>query len=233
MITEILAATGGAVMSLAPATVLLRRAHDRVREMRQAYELARFDATHDGLTGLANRRAFYEHAAHIVASARPERPMALAIVDLDDFKGINDSFGHGIGDLVLLSAAHELAGRVPHGLVARLGGDEFAVLVELRRGESAEDVGSALADASDAVSVDDERVVVTFSVGVAQLWAPADLSEALACADAAMYRAKQGTDGMAVFDPIRDDHSAPIPAQRPGPRTRDLAVTGDRIGAGR
>lgn len=234
MIETILTAAAGAAMAVTPAAVLLRQAQERVRELGQAYELARYDAMHDGLTGLANRRAFYGHAAMAVATVSPDRPLAVAVIDIDAFKAINDTFGHGVGDLVLLSAAHELAGRVPHGLVARLGGDEFVVLVELRGGESAEDVGAALAEASDAVSVDDDRVVVTFSVGVAEVRAPADLTAVLACADAAMYRAKQG-NGVAVFHPVRDDHSAPVPRQRQAVRTRDLPVwlTDEQIGASR
>lgn len=221
---EILTAVGGIAFTAAPAALLLRRAYDRLRELREAYELARFEATHDGLTGLANRRAFYEHAAHAVASVTRERPMALAVIDVNDFKGINDTHGHGIGDLVLLSVAHELAKRVPHGMLARLGGDEFVALAELERGESAQLFGEALADASDGVDVDDASVCVTFAVGVVELFEPASLGEALAWADEAMYRAKQ-THHTEVVRYFRDDRPDLIPTpRRPEIRTRDLSV---------
>ena len=222
MISEVLAAAGGLGVVAVPAAVALRRVRAQLEQLREAYQLARFEATHDDLTGLANRRAFYEAAAGSVASANPERTLALVMVDVDAFKAINDTYGHGVGDLVLRSVAHQLDARVPHGLVARLAGDEFVVLVELRCGESAADVGSAVADASDGVDVDEPALAVTFSVGVAELYAPAELADALSCADAALYRSKQS--GRAeVFTPSRDDDSAP--QSRPPVRTRDLDIT--------
>ncbi len=236
MIEMFLTAVSGAAVALAPTAVVLRRTYDRLREVRQAYEWASWDATHDGLTGLANRRAFYTEAAAAVAVVNPDRPLALAIVDLDGFKTVNDTYGHGVGDLVLVSAAHQLRDRVPAGMVARLGGDEFAVLVPLIAGVSAQTIGEVLTDASDGIDVDVvPDLCVTFSVGIVELLCPTDLIEALACADAAMYRAKQ-TGRMAVHHPARDDHSSPVPHQRTGVRTRDLSLsraTDAQIGASR
>ena len=229
MIPEVLAAVGGLSAASVPALVMLRRMRSQLGLARDAYELAHFEATHDDLTGLANRRAFYEAAAVRVATASPERPMALLLVDVDAFKAINDTYGHLTGDFVLRSVGRELGRRFGDGLVARLGGDEFAVLVELRRGESPEGAGTTAADASDSVAVDVPALAVTFSVGVVELFTPADLTDALASADAALYRSKQ-TGGVEVCEPVRDDDRAPEP--RSVIRTRDLDVTPVPVSSG-
>jgi GGDEF domain-containing protein len=88
-------------------------------------------ALHDALTGLANRRSLDERLRGALAWARREqRAIALAYMDLDGFKSINDRHGHEAGDAVLRQVADRLAGRVRgHDLVARLGGDEFAIVL--------------------------------------------------------------------------------------------------------
>lgn len=134
----------------------------------------------DELTGLPNRRAFFARTA-----ARPERePLAVALVDLDHFKAINDSGGHAAGDAALRAVGGVLAD--DDGLfAARLGGEEFGLVI----------VGTSLAEAQRAL--DDLRMRIraaghglSASIGVAQ-WTPtATIDEALAMADAALYRAK-------------------------------------------
>ena len=162
----------------------------------------RREARTDELTGLANRRAFNEVLERAMARRAPDRRLALLVVDLDDFKAVNDSLGHHYGDELLRLAAPRLQQAVRSGdVVARIGGDEFAVL---------------LADADSALAVRiAERLragfrrpfplgprswVIAPSVGIAL--APDDGNdpvELLQHADLAMYEAKATRSGQALF----------------------------------
>ena len=242
----ILAAAAGGTLTAVPSGVMtylgVRRMRTAHQHTQDELELARYDATHDALTGLVSRGAFYAQGNQLLTSAAKDWPLAVVIVDVNDFKQVNDTYGHGVGDVVLIAIAHRLRDVVPDGLVARLSGDEFAVVVPMRRGESAETIGGALADASDSPIVvpvnlpddlgdEDDRVrevelSMTWSVGVEDVRKPTPLFLALAHADAAMYAAKRDRSLAAVrFDAVRHDHTAPVPGQRPatGTRTRELS----------
>lgn len=226
------AAGGGAV--LVPATHLWWRTRRLTRALagvRTDLTLVRYDAEHDPLTDLPNRRALYAYGAAVLARAYRSGQagrLVVALVDVDEFKKINDTHGHTAGDLVLRDLARRLAERVAgDGIAARLGGDEFAVLAQLRDGEDPRELGMALCDTSDApVDLDDVQISFTLSVGVVPVPATGrevSLGELLARADAAMYRAKHS--GLtAVYDPQLDDHSNPATVDRPALRTRDLAA---------
>ena len=158
---------------------------------RYELELKRL-ATHDGLTGLANHRTFHERLEDEVATAsRHHRGLYLAVIDLDDFKAVNDAHGHQAGDHVLAQVAHRLADQVRRGeLLARVGGEEFAWLL------SESDARGALAAAGRARhaigAVPFEGVgTVTISIGVAGLGVAEDAADVYRHADAALYRAKE------------------------------------------
>ncbi len=164
-----------------------------VRNHRLLVEVDRL-ANHDDLTGLMNRRAFFRRARERVAAGDEQRPVALALADLDHFKSINDSYGHEVGDRALRHVAEEIARHAPEdALVARIGGEEFAILFEwtslpLARAMM-ERVGEAVAASPCAVE-GDARVAVTVSIGVAIASTERDVDTLLKRADAAMYAAK-------------------------------------------
>jgi diguanylate cyclase (GGDEF)-like protein len=156
-------------------------------------------ATHDSLTGLANRASFTERlsASFGAGSNRRTRQESLLFIDIDDFKDVNDAKGHEGGDALLIQLATRLNGCVrPPDLVARLGGDEFAIMVmEDDEGSSvAVEVAERILSALRApFIVGDDSLVVTVSIGVAQRRPEtADAAELLRQADFAMYMAKGG-----------------------------------------
>ncbi|REG01172.1 diguanylate cyclase (GGDEF)-like protein [Asanoa ferruginea] len=159
-------------------------------------------ATHDELTGLANRSFLLDRLAAACADAgRGGDRVLLAYVDLDGLKRINDTHGHQLGDAVLVVAGQRMARAALSGeLVARLGGDEFAVLARLPQSESAEAAARALGERYVlAVTAHDGHLAagatVTASVGVAVSGRVADPQSVLSEADMAMYQAKQSGGG--------------------------------------
>jgi diguanylate cyclase (GGDEF)-like protein len=168
-----------------------------------------FAATHDPLTGLANRLAFVDRLTEIAKVAGGEA--AVLFIDLDRFKPVNDRHGHLAGDRVLEAVAGRLAGALrPGDLVARLGGDEFAVLCErLGHPDDAVAVADRLLRALSAPIVLDGRVEVTIaaSIGVAEIDGNESPEAVLARADTAMRSAKVGGRGGWVVRP-----AAPRPA---------------------
>jgi diguanylate cyclase (GGDEF)-like protein len=158
----------------------------------------RHAARHDPLTGLPNRRTFYQRGTAIVADPA-QRPLAVLLLDLDDFKRVNDEFGHAAGDEVLITIARRLAAYAGDNLVARLGGDEFAGLFTgsvtghpgPAGGPGPYPTGQRLAEVLAApMPIAGRDLTITASVGVVPLIGYTDLATALRDADAAMYRAK-------------------------------------------
>ncbi|TDR73863.1 GGDEF domain-containing protein [Paludibacterium purpuratum] len=170
-------------------------------EQRQAQLIN--DAVHDALTQLTNRRAFLDNLdTAIYRSRRNNTRLGLAFIDLDGFKMVNDIYGHGAGDLLLIAVAQRLTETVRKGdMVARVGGDEFVVLVEPDKGESCEILAQRLIQAFQApFDLDGHKVNISLSIGVA--FCPEHADEAgqlLTAADLAMYRVKKnGRNGYAV-----------------------------------
>jgi diguanylate cyclase (GGDEF)-like protein len=172
-----------------------------VEQLRQHQERLREQATHDALTGLANRTLFNETLDGATAG---HEPVSAILVDLDDFKTVNDTLGHPVGDEVLIEVAHRLRGAVrPDDLVARLGGDEFAVFLPRADTEDAAVVAARIVAALTLpVWIAGRELDAQASVGVAergQQDLPADL---LRHADVAMYAAKrEGKGRFSVYRP--------------------------------
>ena len=180
--------------------------HD-VTERRNFEEQLRDQAFHDPLTGLANRALLANRIEHAIRKTR-RRGMAPALLylDIDDFKEINDSLGHPVGDRVLVEVGRRISGAIRSGdTAARLGGDEFAVLVEESR--SIAEAGVAAERILDTlrrpIEVDGTQLTVEASIGVVRHEGyQADPSSLLRDADIAMYEAKRESRGSyRVFEP--------------------------------
>ena len=169
-------------------------------------------ALHDPLTLLANRSLFRDRVEHAVAvSKRNGRSVAVMFVDLDNFKRINDSFGHAAGDRVLHKSAQRLVKATRNGdTVARLGGDEFAVLLENLTGrepvmEIAARIVESLQEPLDLPSAD---ACIAASVGIAFSSADDGVEELMRNADVAMYAAKSAGKGRYVVFESAMQHAA-------------------------
>lgn len=178
----------------------VQRRHLRVRLDAERMKLAQL-ALRDPLTGLANRTALMDRLAHALSRrVRHGGQVAVLFLDLDGFKGVNDSLGHEAGDRLLKAVGTCLTGLIrPADTVARLGGDEFVVLCEdLPGGEAG--IGTLVqrirAGIANCCPTGDLAIAV--SIGVALATAGADPDEMLARADTAMYAAKKGGRGRAI-----------------------------------
>ncbi len=176
------------------------------RALRDSEERLEYQATHDSLTELPNRLLFFDRLE--VALARSRRngtAAAVLFIDVDNFKLINDSQGHGFGDQLLIGVAHRIrSGLRPGDSLARFGGDEFVVLCEdLRDSDEAEAIAGDIQKAlSEPFSIDQGETFVNVSIGIAVTdGADVDPEEVVRDADAAMYQAKErGRGRIEVFD---------------------------------
>ncbi len=166
-----------------------------LREVESARQEAHQLAFHDALTGLLNRRRFTEAAQDAIAAARAaQRPLSAVLLDLDDFKLVNDRHGHAGGDLLLRAVARAVADCLRDGdLVARWGGEEFALLLPGADAEGAALVMQRVRAAVAALRVagEDGEFGCTASIGIATLGA-GGFDDLFVRADRAMYRAKGG-----------------------------------------
>lgn len=166
-----------------------RDVNARVAENQGLWDMANLD----GLTGLPNRLKFTSELEAAVSASDP-RPFALALIDLDHFKAVNDTYGHDAGDELLISVADRLRGALrATDLIARLGGDEFAVIIRgVESGNGLNRPLEAMIDAMRApIQVADQEVRCTLSIGVSQYPTHAtQASEILKNADIAMYESK-------------------------------------------
>ncbi len=186
---------------------LYEQAEREIHDRKLAEEQLLHDAFHDALTGLPNRSLFLDRLGRSIelAKRRPDQRFALLYLDLDRFKNINDSLGHGFGDQLLVRLARRLEGVLrPGDTVARLGGDEFAILLEdIRDSSDALRVAARIrTNLLAPFNLEGYEVVATASVGITLSDTGYDQPDkVLRDADIAMYRAKeQGGDRHEVFD---------------------------------
>ncbi len=185
------------------------------RELRLVTARSSYEAVHDALTGLVNRAAMLSKGDQALRQLTHDHPVALLLLDIDQFKEVNDTLGHAAGDQLLRLTANRLGALTRSGdLLGRLGGDEFALLLTsvpvvgdrtapmayaLRQ---AREIAERLAAPTEVAGV---RMSVEVSVGVVVADAgTADLTELLRRADIAMYQAKEGGGSVAAYDSTRD-----------------------------
>ena len=207
------------VLAAASAVVALLRLADAYVQVRALAETERL-ATTDDLTALPNRRAFYRD---VEERLRRGRPFGVMLIDLDGFKEVNDTLGHGTGDELLHAVARRLESGLPEGgLLARLGGDEFAACIDLPAGPATGPATGHVAAAAAAgerllatlhgpMVVSGRMLSVGASLGAAVFPAPdVDRTELLRRADVAMYAAKRSGGGVRAHQP-GDDAALVVP----------------------
>jgi diguanylate cyclase (GGDEF)-like protein len=222
----------GVVLAVGSLTAAWARTTLAVREVVQLSDSRRQSLT-DTLTGLPNRRAFYE-LLQAVEEAAPDgvsqETGSVILVDLDRFKEINDALGHQLGDQLLRQVSQRFAAQVPAGgTIARLGGDEMALFVP---GLSVEGAGllsqRLLATLDVPFALQGMSLHLSASIGITAVAPGAGASRVLARADLAMYRAKGAHTGWEVYDDERDgdawDRLATVEALREALGNGDLTV---------
>jgi diguanylate cyclase len=167
---------------------------DKLREQARQIECHAAEARTDALTLLANRRCFDEEAARRTAEfQRHQKTFSVVMIDIDHFKKLNDAYGHQAGDEVLRNVARSMRRKTrAMDMIARYGGEEFAMILP---NTSIKDAQLAAAHVREAVErtrihFQGMDLHVTASVGVAEVRAGEDISEAIQCADAALYASK-------------------------------------------
>ncbi|MFD8309207.1 diguanylate cyclase domain-containing protein [Streptomyces sp. NPDC059690] len=185
-----------------------------LREQAELQQQLSHQATHDPLTGLANRALLNERLESALGRCSADSCAGLLILDLDGFKDVNDTLGHPAGDELLIDVAGRLTNRVrAQDLVARLGGDEFALLVEDMDATALHAYTTRiLAAFQDPFFLAHGRCIdVTTSIGARSITGPTSPAEALRDADTALYRAKTAGKNQAVF--FESPHQSSPPAQ--------------------
>ena len=184
-----------------------------ITDRKAAEKRLEYWAFHDSLTDLPNRQLLLDRLGHALQRTRRRRDLRVAVllIDLDNFKGVNDSLGHGPGDLLLVAVAERLRGCLrPEDTLTRFGGDEFVVLLEdVEVPEEAVRVAERIVDeVSDPFVLEGRELYVSVSIGIAlgedRTKTPEDL---LRDADTAMYWTKERGLDYSEFDPAMDNRA--------------------------
>jgi diguanylate cyclase (GGDEF)-like protein len=174
-----------------------------ISEIRHLYARERSRSQLDPLTGIPNRRSFFERLEMEKSRAkRYDHPFTLAYIDLDNFKQVNDRFGHSTGDNLLSLVAHVIRdGLRSTDSVARLGGDEFAVLLSETNSAAATSAVDKLRSSLNA-AMKQHNWSVTFSIGLVTFQPPPEsVQEMITAADRAMYAVKKAGRGRVTLEP--------------------------------
>lgn len=182
--------------------IITRMSRQTIGDLKQIAEQKHYLAYHDSLTGLPNRLCFYEELDKLFDT--PTQPFCCMLVDVDNFKPINDIYGHDHGDMVLQTIAKRLQNTIPDGAIAaRIGGDELAVILP----------GSRVDDAVDTAQKIQQKLAQPFNCGRFQDPVEASIGIALfpqdgkdresllVSADIAMYKAKRSKRSFQVYHP--------------------------------
>ncbi|MDI9895766.1 diguanylate cyclase [Rhodococcus sp. IEGM 1381] len=241
--TVVVLGVGVVLLSVVRQVITLIQNDNLLRSLTLARDELTYRAHHDGLTGLLNRSSFDEHLRAAVNDARAGRKSAvLLLIDLDNFKSVNDRFGHGGGDELLVELARRLDGCVADGVAARFGGDEFTALVHADL-DSGRATAVRIADAMRTPhEIDGHPVSVGACVGVVQIGRTheanpdntasrttgVDQDELMRLADRAMYRAKrEGKAGVYAYDAVGTLSRVPIDMDQENLGTRPKMVAGE------
>jgi diguanylate cyclase (GGDEF)-like protein/PAS domain S-box-containing protein len=203
-----------------------------VTERRRQDARIQYLAEHDVLTGLPNRKLFLDLlAGQLSKKTQNHSYTSIVLIDIDDFKGVNDTLGHQVGDELIVAVANRLEERVgDRGIVARLGGDEFAILFPMQTElGAAEAVATELVDAfGDPLKVSDYDLQIDVSAGVSfSLDDSVDSSDLLRNADLALHRAK--TDGRGIYRVYEPQMSLQIIVRREVERDLRQALVKDQL----
>jgi diguanylate cyclase (GGDEF)-like protein len=184
--------------------MLEQMVQERTEELRRL-------AYRDQMTDIFNRRGFIDAFAEVQQKASGnDEALAVMLIDIDNFKAINDSFGHLAGDQVVTETARRITGVIRSvDVCGRWGGDEFIVLINGLGTRGLRSIAEVIrkAVAGPAITLSDGReVTMTLSVGACLIEAGEGIDAVVDMADAALYSAKtQGRDRVVVFDPVRND----------------------------
>ncbi len=196
--------------------------HEDITERRRAEKQIAHMARHDALTDLPNRLLLRDHLAHALAELRDDERLAVLYLDLDHFKGVNDTLGHQIGDELLKTVAARLRGCVGDAdTVARVGGDEFAIIhTGIEQPNDAATLARRICEAiKEPCELHGHAVIVDTSIGIALARGDgSDPTELLKNADMALYRAK--ADGRGTYRFFEPEMDARMKARR----TLELAL---------
>jgi two-component system, cell cycle response regulator len=197
-----------------------QRILDLERRLRGAREQMRILAMHDELTGIWNRRAFYNHATAVLEhAARENHPTSLVMLDIDHFKHVNDSYGHLVGDQVLKMVADTLKDNLrPYDRVGRWGGEEFIALLPTTQKHIAAEIAERLRQSISAqrytiagIKKDDSKQLgVQVSIGVASIAGhnTFSLDDLVDRADSMLYQAKGKGRNRVCIEPDTQDNAA-------------------------